>query len=151
MRLFPHIPNFAPLAAVALFSGVYLNKKHGYLIPLGIYILSDLIIGLHGTVVFTWGSILIIYFLGRELKKRKGLVSTFVYTLVCSVLFFIITNLGVWLMGWYPHTARGLVQCFIYALPFFRMSLVSNFLYVAAFFGAYEFFLAKTKTAKETA
>ncbi len=151
VRLIPHVPNFAPLAAVALFSGVYFNKKYGWLLPLGIYVLSDLIIGLHNTVIFTWSSILIIYFLGRSLQRKKTVISTFLYTLVSSVIFFVVTNFGVWLMGWYPPTLEGLVQCFIYALPFFRMSLVSNFVYVIVFFGVYEYFLSKSKLASNIA
>jgi len=150
-RLIPHIPNVAPLAAVALFSGVYLNRKHGYLIPLGIYIISDLIIGFHNTIFFTWFSIVLIYFLGFWLRRRKTVTNTASFTLLSSILFFIVTNFGVWLMGWYPQNLEGLKQCFIYALPFFRLSLIANFAYVAVFFGAYEYFLSKKKSILETA
>ena len=149
-RFIPHMPNFVPLAAVALFSGVYWNKKHGYLVPLAIYVVSDLIMGLHAVVLFTWGSIVAIYFLGKLLKKRKTVVNTTLFTFVSSVLFFIISNLGVWIMGWYPRTTEGLIQCYVYALPFFRTSLISNFAYVAIFFGSYEYFLSRKKLVSVT-
>ncbi|UCC94963.1 MAG: hypothetical protein JSW40_09170 [Candidatus Omnitrophota bacterium] len=149
-RLLPHIPNLSPLVAVALFSGVYWNKKYGYLLPLSIYILSDLIIGLHSTVIFTWSSILLIYLLGTYLRKRKTFANTALYTLSSSLLFFVITNFGVWLMGWYPHTPEGLLQCYMRAIPFFRTSLIGNFIYVGILFGAYEYFLARRVLAKET-
>ena len=32
-RLLPHMPNFAPITATALFSGVYLNKRLSLLAP----------------------------------------------------------------------------------------------------------------------
>ena len=150
-RLSPHLPNFTPLAAVALFSGVYLRKRHGYLIPLAIYLVSDLIIGLHNTVFFTWGAIVLIYFIGRYLSKNKNITSTFICTLAGSLAFFFITNFGVWLMGWYPHTLSGLSQCFINALPFFRTSLISNIAYVAVFFSVYEYFLVRSKTVEQVA
>ncbi len=150
-RLIPHFPNFAPIAAVALFSGTYFKKKYGWLLPLGIYIISDLIIGLHQTVLFTWGSILLIYFLGKYLRSKKTAMNMLIFTLSSSFLFFLITNFGVWLMGWYPQNFAGLLSCYINALPFFRASLVSNFAYVIIFFGAYEYFAKKIKLAHETA
>ncbi|MFA7677377.1 MAG: DUF6580 family putative transport protein [Candidatus Omnitrophota bacterium] len=149
-RVIPHVPNFSPLAAVALFSGLYINKKHGYLIPLAIYIISDAILGFHNTVVFTWLSIAIIYFLGVRLRQRKTAVNTIVYTLFSSILFFVITNFGVWAMGWYPPTVDGLIRCYVLAVPFFRMSLVANFAYVFVFFSSYEYFLSRYKPARET-
>jgi hypothetical protein len=150
-RLVPHFPNFAPIAAVALFSGVYFKKKHGWLLPLGIFIGSDLIVGLHQTVIFTWGTIVLIYFLGKILQAKKTIGNTFLFTLISSIVFFLITNFGVWLMGWYPKNLSGLISCYINALPFFRMSLISNFAYVAIFFGAYEYLVKKHKLAHKTA
>jgi hypothetical protein len=147
-RLLPHPPNFSPLVAVALFSGVYWNRKYGYLLPLGTYVISDLIIGLHNTVIFTWSSILLIYFIGTRLK-RGNIGSTVIYTLFSSFLFFIITNFGVWLLGWYPHTLRGLIECYILALPFFRTSLLADILFVGILFGTYEYFLSRRLLAQK--
>jgi hypothetical protein len=140
-RLIPHFPNFSPLVAVSLFSGVYFRKKFGWLLPLSIYVLSDIIIGLHDVVLFTWSSIVIIYFLGRLIKRN--IISTLSYTLLSSILFFLITNFGVWFVGWYPHTWKGFLNCYILALPFFRTSLFADLFFVAVLFGVYEYFLAK--------
>lgn len=147
-RLIPHMPNFSPLVAVALFSGVYWNKKYGFLLPLGIYVISDMIIGLHDVVIFTWSSILVIYFIGTYVRRRS-ISSTIIYTLISSVLFFIITNFGVWLAGWYPHTVEGFISCYVMALPFFRTSLLANLLFVGVLFGVYEYFLSKKVLAQE--
>ena len=146
-RLVPHIPNFSPLVAVALFSGVYLKRRWAVVIPLGIYVVSDLIMGLHNTIPFTWGSMVLITCVGIYLKKRKTPVAVLSGTLFSSILFFIVTNLGVWLGGWYSLTPQGLVQCFTMAIPFFRTSLVSNILYVAVLFGIYEFILSRRRVA----
>lgn len=147
-RLFPVLPNFSPLVAIALFSGLYLSKKY-WLLPLAIYIVSDLIIGLHSVWFFTWGSVMLIYFLGRRLKKQKTLLNTVFFTLSSSCLFFLITNFGVWLMGWYPRNLTGIISCYLNAIPFFRASLFSDLAYVAVFFGAYEFALKKIKLAQK--
>jgi len=149
-RLIPHIPNFSPLVGIALFSGTYLKKRYSFLVPLGIYILSDVVIGLHKTVIFTWASIILIYFVGRYLKNRKTIANLFIYTFFSSCLFFIITNFGVWLLGWYPPNLAGLIQCYILALPFFRTSLLANFIYAGMLFGMYEYLLKrKHKHLKE--
>ena len=47
-RLLPHLPNATPIAAMALFSGVYFNnKKYAFIIPLLAMFLSDLFLGFY--------------------------------------------------------------------------------------------------------
>jgi Family of unknown function (DUF6580) len=149
-RFVPHLPNFSPLAAVALFAGLYSKKKYTVLALIALYALTDLILGMHNTVLFTWGSIALIYFFGTYLRKNKSIGRTFSYTIFSAITFFIVTNFGVWLMGWYPRTAGGLGQCFINALPFFRMSLISNLVYGAAFYSVCEYWFAKNKVLQES-
>ena len=56
-----------------------------------------------------------------------------------SVLFFIVTNFGVWLVGdMYPRDVGGLVLCYIAAIPFFQYSLVGDFVYTGLLFGGME-------------
>jgi hypothetical protein len=53
-----------------------------------------------------------------------------------AILFFVITNFGVWAMGHlYPQMPAGLVDCYVAAIPFFRNTLLSNLLYSALLFG----------------
>ena len=143
-RLIPHLPNFTPIVAIALFSGAYLNKKYGLWLAVSLYIASDLIIGLHGMVLFTWSSVLLISLIGRRMHEKK-LTSLLGYTVASSLLFFVLTNFGAWLSGWYPITLEGFFQCYRNALPFFRSSLAANLLYVGVLFGVYEFFSYRVK------
>jgi len=147
-RIIPHLPNFVPLAAIALFSGAYLNRKYAVIVPLALYIISDLIVGLHNVVFFTWGSIILISFLGTALRNKKTAPKILGFTLISSLLFFIITNFGVWAMGWYPRTLSGLVQCYVMAIPFFRTSLLSNLVYAGVLFGVYELLSDRLKDKK---
>ena len=51
-RLVPHPPNATPIAAMALFSGaVFSNRALAYLVPLAAMWLSDLVLGLHATIL----------------------------------------------------------------------------------------------------
>ena len=145
LRIIPHTPNFSPLIAIALFSGVYLNKRYNLWLPLLLIILSDLIIGLHQVILFTWGAIFLITLLGIFLRKYKNTLTVIFSSILGAFAFFIITNFGVWILGWYPQNLTGLIGCYIMALPFFRITLMSTIFYVTCFFGIYELlaFLAK--------
>jgi hypothetical protein len=55
-----------------------------------------------------------------------------------SLLFFVLTNLGVWAFGhMYPKTAAGLIACYTAALPFFRNTLEGDLLYTLVLFGGF--------------
>ncbi len=148
LRFLPHVPNIAPVVAIALFSGVYLNKRYSVLVPFILMVLSDIFLGMHNVVLFTWGSVLIIAILGIWLKKHKNIFSVVGMSLLSSTLVFVITNFGVWLMGWYPPNLNGLVRCYIMAIPFLRISLLGDFIYVAAIFGSYELIARKVRDTK---
>jgi hypothetical protein len=137
MRILPHEANIAPVAAIALFSGAYLDKKIGPWVPLLIMMVSDLIIGLHGMVLYTWGAFFIIGCMGIWLKERRTPVNIFGAAVFSSILFFTLTNFGVWI-NWYPHTVAGITDCYVKAIPFFRNSLISNIIFSLVFFGIYE-------------
>ena len=130
-RLIPHLPNFTPIIAISLFSGAYLNRKYAIWFPLSLYIISELIIGLNGVILFTWGSIFLITMLGSKLRNRVSFKNNLIFALFSSILFFIVTNFGVWLIGRYPPTLAGLIQCYIAGIPFFKVSLLANLAYVA--------------------
>jgi hypothetical protein len=137
MRIIPHAPNVAPVAAIAIFAGAYLNKKVVLWVPLAIMIASDLVIGLHGVVVYTWGAFILIGFMGMRLRGKRSATGIFATTVFGALVFFVITNFGVWL-AWYPHTVSGIVSCYVNALPFLRNTMLSNILFSFVLFGAYE-------------
>ncbi len=137
VRLIPHVPNTAPVAAIAIFAGAYLDKRLVPWVPLVIMMASDLIIGLHDVVLYTWGAFILIGFMGMWLKGRKTPANIFFATVGSALVFFMISNFGVWLT-WYPHTWRGLTDCYIKALPFLRNTLAGNLLFAFLLFGSYE-------------
>jgi len=148
LRFIPHLPNFTPVAAIALFSGAYLNRRYAFIVPLVLMVLSDLAIGLHDVVIFTWGSFVLITVLGLWLKKHKTAFGVLSMSLVSSILFYIVSNFGVWLMGWYPHNLKGLIDCYIMALPFLRNFTLATLLYTTVLFGVYELIAHLVKNTK---
>lgn len=143
-RLLPHPPNFSPIAAMALFGGVYFNKKYALIIPLIVLFISDIFLGFHSTIPFVYGSFLITGFIGLWLKNHRDFKSILTGTLLSSVLFFLITNFGVWLAGsLYQKNITGLIQSYIMAIPFFRYSLIGDLFYTGIFFGSYQAIFSK--------
>jgi len=141
LRLLPHAPNFAPIAAIALFGGVYLSRKTALILPIAIMMISDIFIGSYGIklMVFVYVSFLICVLLGFWLKKHKKWQTVLGSSILSGIIFFILTNFAVWIFTpWYAKTISGIVQCYVMALPFFRNTLLGNIFYAGAFFGSYE-------------
>ena len=148
LRFAPHAPNFTPVAAIALFAGAYLNKRVALIVPLILMVISDLFLGLHNVILFTWGGFMLAALLGMRLSKNNSFVKTTSFSLVSAILFYIISNFGVWLMGWYPPTIKGLVDCYVLAIPFLRNFTLATLIYTAVFFGAYELIARCVKETK---
>jgi hypothetical protein len=137
-RLFPHPPNFAPIAAIAIFGGTVLPRKWALSLPLICMVASDLIIGLHSLIFYTWGCFVLIAFLSNRYLKRLNPVTIAGTSIGASALFFLVTNFGVWIQGWlYPLTYSGLVECYVKALPFFRNTIAGDLLFTSILFAAY--------------
>ena len=85
--------------------------------------LSDVYLGFYGISYWVYGSFLLISILGTIWKKIR-VKNVF----IASLIFFIITNFGVWLMG-YPKTIEGFVLCYTLAIPFFINSLLGDFFF----------------------
>ena len=141
VRLLPHPANFAPLMALAIFSGAKLPKGYAIGAVLAAAVLSDAIVGLYDLPVMlvVWACYVAAMLASHCWLKRLTLLRAGTVTLASSVFFFVITNLAVWAFGdLYPRTIAGLQHCFILALPFFRNSLASDIFYTVALFGVAE-------------
>src|SRR5690606_23057734 len=122
-------------------------KKQALVLPLILFAVTDILIGFHNTMIFTWGSMLLVVGIGLWLKQHKRMMTIFASSLASAVLFFVISNLGVWYVGeLYTVDAAGLKECFIMALPFFKMELLSTLIYTAVFFGSYEMIAARIRS-----
>jgi predicted Co/Zn/Cd cation transporter (cation efflux family) len=138
-RLLPHLPNVSPVAAMALFGGAYFaDKRMAFLVPLLALFLSDLVLGLHNSMIFVYAGFALTVAIGFLLKGRVTITNTAFATVVSSVLFFLLTNLGAWMTsGLYARSAEGLMQAYVAGIPFFQNSLLGNLVFVAVIFGGY--------------
>ena len=150
-RLIPHPPNFTPIAAIALFGGSYFsNRKLAFIVPFAAMFISDLIIGLHTLLPVIYACFAVIVFIGFQLSNNKSTLRIGVAALSSSIIFFIISNFGVWLVGsFYPKTVEGLAACYTAAIPFFQNNLLGDLFYTSVLFGGFELVKRYTPTLRE--
>jgi len=151
-RLLPHPANVAPITAMALAGGVYLDKRFALVIPLAALLITDWFIGYYPILFFVYGSFIAIGLIGLWLKSHKRPFPVLGATLFSSLLFFVVTNFGVWIMGpeMYPKTWGGLVECFVAAIPFFRNTVLGDLVYTGVLFGIFELITYLARNSAET-
>ena len=125
-RFVPHPPNFTSLLALSFYIPVLLGIR--FLPALIVsFVITDYFIGFHSFTLFTYASVIIIglvskYFAESLLKRIGG-------ALLGAVIFFLLTNFGVWTLGSCGYSLQGLILCFTIAIPFFAYSLISTFIF----------------------
>jgi hypothetical protein len=140
LRLVPHPPNFSPIDAMALFSGAYLGRRAlAFVAPLGALLLSDLVLGFYHGMATVYFSVALVVMIGMTSLKRVSALRVGGAAILSSVLFFGITNFGMWLFsGFYPRTLAGLETCFVAAIPFFQNTVAGDLFYAAVLFGGFK-------------
>lgn len=141
-RLIPHPWNFTAITAMALYSGVAFKKNKIFmLVPIVTLFLSDLYLGFHNTLFFTYLGFGIVAIMSSSIFSQseffsngKNMVLMGGVSLIGSLLFFLVSNFGVWFAsGIYEKNAAGLVQCFIAAIPFLRIQILGDLFYTGVF------------------
>ena len=125
-RFVPHPPNFTSLLALSFYVPALLGIRY---LPalIASFLITDLFIGVHSVMIFTWGSVLLI---GLFSKFFLSSIYTRISGALCgAMLFYIVTNFGVWSMGSYGYSFEGLLLCYTLAIPFFAYSLISTFVF----------------------
>ena len=167
IRLFPHAPNFTPIAAMALFGGAYLSKKYSLVVVFLSLVISDYLLLyihpfasnfidvskiysplaiIHSSTVLVYLCFLIIALIGIWLSSHKSAKNVITASLFSSILFFFVTNFNFFYpASLYPKTISGLVESYVMALPFFKNTLMGDLFYTSLFFGAFELLLKYAK------
>ena len=137
--LLSNIPNFSPVASVALFSGFYLsNKKLAILIPVACMLISDYFIGFHSLMWAVYLSFAFTVVMGIKMKTSSS-KKVIINSLLSSLIFFFITNSAVWLTGnFYSSDLSGLGLCLTMGIPFFKYTLLSSIVFSTILFGGFQ-------------
>ena len=125
-RFTPHPPNFTSLIALSFYVPAIFGIKKIIFVILALFI-TDIFIGFHNTIFFTIGSVGLIGL--SSLYLKNSLVLRMSGALIGVILFYLITNFGVWSSGVYGYDLKGLINCYVLALPFLGNTLISTVLY----------------------
>ncbi len=138
IRIVPHPWNFAPVGAMALFSGAVIrNRVVAFLFPLAALAAADLFIGFHVLVPVVYASFLVSVGIGLWLRENRTIARLGGAVLVGAVQFFSTTNLGVWMfLNSYPKSVAGLVACYVAGIPLLWNTLAGDAFFSALLFGA---------------
>ena len=134
-RIIPHPPNFTPILAGIIFLP-FIKKDLAFSIiaPLAAMLISDLIIGMHSLMLWTYAPIIFLscltYYFNQDSILRIGTLAV-----VSPMVFFLVSNFGVWISGSsYTKDMPGLIECYFNAIPFYASSAISCFLFTVLFY-----------------
>ena len=152
-RIIPHYPNFTPLCAIALFGSKYFKNRYlSFLIPIIALWFSDIIINnfilshyferftfFYSGFYWQYGSFLLITLLGKKTLKNFTFLKLLGVTISSSLIFFILSNFGVWVSSSiYSKDILGLIACYTAAIPFYFGTLSGSVFYSFFLFGSYK-------------
>jgi len=134
-RVVPHPPNFTPILAGIIFLP-FIKKDFIFsmIVPIAVMLISDFIIGMHSLMFWTYLPILILSFLAFYFYQDsfRRIINLAIFS---PIIFFILSNFGVWVnSAKYSRNFSGLVECYIYAIPFYASSAISCILFSIVFY-----------------
>ena len=155
-----HLYNFAPIAAIGLFSGAVIKDRKvlAFLIPLAGQFIADVYFqfftntpGFYPGQAFNYAALAGAAGLGLLMKQPKPL-NILAYIFGASTLFFIISNFGFFASGYNGYSFAGFTKTYIDAIPFFKNTIIGDlaggiFLF-GGYFAAQEVFIRNAEKAK---
>jgi hypothetical protein len=157
-RIIPGRPfGFAPQWAMAIYAGAVIkDKKWAFIIPVLSMFISDLFYqvlylggatNMPGFYEGQWQNYVLfalLVFVGMAIKKFN-IIQVAAASLVAPTLYFLASNFLLWASNGTtrglnrPKTFSGLTQCYVDAVPFYRMSILATLIFSAILFGSYLF------------
>ena len=144
-RFIPHPPNFTSLLAISFYIPFFMGRNYIPAILIS-FVITDLIIGYHNTTHWTWGSVLLIGLIAKYFPNK--LSTRIIGAMSGAIIFFIITNFGVWTTGMYGLTISGLKASYILAIPFLTYNLISTLLFSVIIETGYKILYTKLNLKK---
>ncbi|HTK39250.1 MAG TPA: DUF6580 family putative transport protein [Patescibacteria group bacterium] len=149
-RLVPHLPNVAPIGAIALITGSVLGWRRSLGLTLTILAITDLVIGVYPGMAWTWLGFSLIAGLGLLTRSLSTMRRIPLGAAGASLVFFLVSNFGTWVAsGMYAHTVAGLIECYVRALPFYPATLLSDLAFGSLLLGLYAALESSMQTPRE--
>jgi hypothetical protein len=139
MRLLPHVSNFSPVAAAALFAGMTLNRQWlAIAVPLAAMLIGDIFLESYGwkMMAVVYGALALPAAIGIFARKARVAYVAIGGALAASLIFYVTTNFAVWALSTlYTPDFNGLLECYVAALPFLKYTIAGDLFWSVALFG----------------
>ncbi len=149
-RLIPHPPNFTPIIAVAIMSSyLFKNINLSFIVLMASMLLADVFVGFYEHMFFVYLSLFLITIIFSKIANKMNFKNLFVFGFVGSLIFYLISNFGVWAFGsLYEKNLNGLINCYFMAIPFFKNTVFSTVIFSYGAFIANYFYEKKKLVTK---
>jgi hypothetical protein len=140
-HMIPHSAGFSTVGAIGMLAAAMLPR---YLVPIPVLLTIITFDLIHGTyqiaaMAFVYvghiaaaGSLTPIF---SPANKHLGLVNVGSAAVLSALVFYLISNITPMVLGFYPNTLEGWLNCYVAALPFLMKSILANIV-----FGGFGFF-----------
>ncbi len=136
-RFIPHPPNFTSLIALSFYIPAVFGLRYIPVVVIAL-LFTDLIIGFHSTMIFTSGSIVLIGLISKYFNK--SILFRIFGSLTGALIFFLVSNFGVWVGGSYGYSLSGIINCYYLAIPFFGYTIISTLIFSVLIETVYKFY-----------
>lgn len=149
IHLLPHAFGVSSVGALALYGGAFGKPRTSWLVPMLPLALGLLVTGLYVPVVlaFVFAGYALSTLAGRWFLRQARSLGRFGLAVgTGALIFYAVSNFAMWLVGYYPPTLAGLVQCYVNGLPFLGVAALADAAYSFVLFGLHAW-LARRETA----
>ena len=153
LHLLPHPFGVSPVGALALYAGANGDRKTSWAVVALPLLLAAIVFGFYDPVVmaFVFAGFAVASVIGRLLLQHgRSRIRYASAVALGAFAFFVISNFSIWLVGMYPPTAAGLLQCFINGLPYLGQAILADAAYCFLLFGLHAL-IVKPETVSVTA
>ena len=138
LHLIPHPFGVSSIGATALYAGAFGPKRTSWIVPMIPMFVAGVVFGFYDLTVmaFVFGGFGLSTLAGRWCLSRKRNYPQFCAAIVAGAsIFFLISNFAIWLVGMYPPTVAGLMQCYVNGLPYFGQAVIADAAFCFVLFG----------------
>ena len=137
-HLVPHPFGVSSVGATALYAGAYGNKKTSWAIPMLPLLIGNAIFGFYDfrVLAFVYAGFALSTLAGRYLLSKEHNYWRYGSAVaIRATIFFVVSNFAIWLVGMYPPTFAGLVQCYVNGLPYLGQAAIADAAFCFVLFG----------------
>ena len=142
-RLLVEIPNFTPTISLVIFASLFIRNNYAMMVIIVCsQLISDYFLGFYQSMFFVYISYILISICSLYFLKKINYLPILLTSISAPVLFYIVTNFGVWFtMDLYAPSLHGLIDSYVAGIPFLKSSVLSTIIYSSTIYVICKYFV----------